>query len=578
MQGPITDVARLLLLVVFFGRQQHRSPQRYVRYWFVGWVFVLCSCSAWVGPERTPPLLHLQAATSFDFMLLAALVFLAALLSEEKLPRRVMLPGSVIGVINVAIINLSMFVAVPKVLLVLVIVCWQIEGLFLAHKLLPKNWVQRRSWTFGVCVVYGALMLVYVGLTSGRYLEDLAIAQVMLFTAVLYRKWEDRRSISRWAGTLGFAAWAAIFLLELTVGKKTNAGQLLYSFWNFPSYFVAFTMIRKVREGLEDEKEKLNDRYRELYEDFRLIYESHPYPMWISDGAGGDFVMANGAALEVYGYDIEEFKLMRMVDLELQPSEEEDGLYEELEAPEEGTLMRHRRKDGSAMWVNLVQRDLMYLGREARFMIARDITEQLKLDKELSYRAQHDVLTGLPNRQLLADRLTQCLRTCERDQRRAAILTIDVDHFKLINDTYGHLVGDECLQAVAERLKSKIRKVDTIARTGGEEFMAVVSGLNHVSDGEKVAEALLRVFDAPLNLSVGEVRVTVSIGMAIYPDDGMESDTLRSLSDEAVYRAKREGRNRAAYGYEVTARRNHAHGVLVATGAVAGPGAPAKPM
>ena len=579
MQGPITDVARLLLLVVFFGRQQHRSPHRYVRYWFVGWIFVLLSCSVWVGTETTPRLQHLQTSISFDMMLLAALIFLGALLSEEKLPVKIMLPGVMIGVINVAIINVSMFVTMPKLLLALVIVSWQIEGLYLAHRLLPRSWVQRRWWTFGICVVYGAMMLVYIRLTPAQYLEDLAIAEVLLVTAVLYHKWEDRRSISRWGGTLGFVAWAAIFLLELAVEKKAYTGQLLYSFWNFPSYFVAFTMIRKVREGLEDEKERLNDRYRQLYEDFRLIYETHPYPMWISDGAGGNFLMANGAALRAYGYDIGEFKRMRMADLELQLAEEEEGLYEGLEAPEEGTLMRHQRKDGSVMWVNVVQRELMYLGREARFVIARDITEQLKLDQELSFRAQHDVLTGLPNRQLLADRLTQCLRTCERDQRRAAILTIDVDHFKLINDTYGHLVGDECLQTVAERLKSKIRKVDTIARTGGEEFMAVVSGLNQVTDGEKVAEALLRVFDAPLVLSVGEVRVTVSIGMAIYPDDGMDADTLRSLSDEAVYRAKREGRNRAAYGHEVTARRNLTHGeIVVASAAAVGVGVLAKPM
>jgi diguanylate cyclase (GGDEF)-like protein len=122
---------------------------------------------------------------------------------------------------------------------------------------------------------------------------------------------------------------------------------------------------------------------------------------------------------------------------------------------------------------------------------------------------------------------------------------------------------------VAERLKSKIRKVDTIARTGGEEFMAVVGGLNNVADAEKVAEALLRVFDLPLALSIGEVGVTVSVGVAVYPDDGMEADVLRGLSDEAVYRAKREGRNRAAYGHEVRARRSYVHGEAAKYGVVA---------
>jgi diguanylate cyclase (GGDEF)-like protein/PAS domain S-box-containing protein len=562
MQGHVTDVARLLLMVIFFGRQQRTSPHKYVRCWFVGWIFVLLSCSAWVPEVTTPLLQSLQTSSSFDMMLLGTLAFLVALLSDDQLPRKLILPVVAIGVIDVAIINVSMFVTVPKLLMMLMILSWQIEGLFLAHKLLPKSWVHRRWLTFGICVIYGAVMLVYLALTSGKFLGDLTIAEVLLFTAVLYRKWEDRRSMARWAGTLGFIAWAAVFLLEPLIGKKAYTEGWLYSFWNFPSYFVAFTMMRKLREELEDDKERLAENYRELYDDFRVIYESHPYPMWISGGAGGEFLSANKAASQVYGYSGEEFRGMRMEDLE---SHEDPGAEEEyaaLELPAEGKLIRHRHKDGSVMWVNVVHRELMYLGQEARFTIARDITERLKLDQELSYKAQHDVLTGLPNRQLLKDRLAQCLRSCERDQRRAAILTIDVDHFKLINDTYGHLVGDECLQAVAERLQSKIRKMDTIARTGGEEFMAVVSGLNNMSDAEKVAEALLKVFDMPLALSIGELSVTVSVGVAVYPDDGMDADTLRGLSDEAVYRAKREGRNRIAYGYDVRARRSYVHGEI----------------
>ena len=141
---------------------------------------------------------------------------------------------------------------------------------------------------------------------------------------------------------------------------------------------------------------------------------------------------------------------------------------------------------------------------------------------------------------------------CRVEDRRAAVLTIDVDHFKLINDTYGHLVGDECLKEVAARLKSKIRKVDTIARTGGEEFTAVVCGLNKATDAEKVAASLMRVFEAPVELPFGALGVTVSVGVAVYPDDATDATTLRRLSDEAMYRAKRAGRNRAAYVAEKT--------------------------
>jgi diguanylate cyclase (GGDEF)-like protein/PAS domain S-box-containing protein len=326
----------------------------------------------------------------------------------------------------------------------------------------------------------------------------------------------------------------------------------LSQFWNFPKYFVGFSMILKVFEETADDKARMAETFRDLYEDFRLLYDTHPHPMWICDGPRGKFLTANEAASKEYGYTVAEFQGMRLSDLELPFDPEAEEVDSVLGEPAEGVRVRHRHKDGRVVWVNLVDREIVYLGQAARLLIGRNITERLKLDRELSFRAQHDVLTGLPNRQLLEERLEHCLQSCRVEDRRAAVLTIDVDHFKLINDTYGHLVGDECLKEVAARLKSKIRKVDTIARTGGEEFTAVVSGLNKASDAEKVAASLMRVFEAPVELPFGALGVTVSVGVAVYPDDATDATTLRRLSDEAMYRAKRAGRNRAAYVAEKT--------------------------
>jgi len=311
-------------------------------------------------------------------------------------------------------------------------------------------------------------------------------------------------------------------------------------------------MILKVFEETADDKARMAETFRDLYEDFRLLYDTHPHPMWICNESRGRFLTANEAATKEYGYSIAEFQAMSMAELEMPADQEVEDVDSVLGEPAEGVRVRHRHKDGRVVWVNMVEREIVYLGQQARLVIARNITERLKLDRELSFRAQHDVLTGLPNRQLLEERLEQCLQCCRVDERRAAVLTIDVDHFKLINDTYGHLVGDECLKEVAARLKSKIRKVDTIARTGGEEFTAVVSGLNKASDAEKVAASLMRVFEAPVELPFGALGVTVSVGVAVYPDDAMDATTLRRLSDEAMYRAKRAGRNRAAYSAEKT--------------------------
>ena len=442
--------------------------------------------------------------------------------------------------------------AIPRLMLAGGVLLAEGVAFSVAYMLLPKRWPRRRMLILTICMVYGTGLVAYVLLTPATNLDDAAVVQVLVCSAVLYAGSAGRRGVSGWAGTFGFAAWAGFYLLRMRANDPGWLQTGLSEFWNFPKYFVGFSMILKVFEETADDKARMAETFRDLYEDFRLLYDTHPHPMWICDSPKGQFLTANEAATKEYGYSKAEFQAMRMSELELPSDTEAEEVDSVLGEPAEGVRVRHRHKDGRVVWVNVVEREIVYLGQEARLVIARNITERLKLDRELSHRAQHDALTGLPNRQLLEERLEQSLQMCRVEDRRAAVLTIDVDHFKLINDTYGHLVGDECLKEVAARLKSKIRKVDTIARTGGEEFTAVVSGLNKATDAEKVAASLMRVFEAPVELQFGALGVTVSIGVAVYPDDATDATTLRRLSDEAMYRAKRAGRNRAAYTAEKT--------------------------
>jgi diguanylate cyclase (GGDEF)-like protein/PAS domain S-box-containing protein len=547
MQGQAVDLVLLLLLILFFGIQQRSRPQIYYRFWFVGWIFVFLGYAVWAVREVQPDLVHLQDAACFDFLLLGVLTFLTSLVAKAHQLQKAVLAGVAIGAANVLVINMQQFGSIPRVLLVLMTLLWQGQGFYLAYVLLPRRWPRRRALILTICVVYGTALVAYAGWTSASNLDNGAVVELLLCTAVLYGGSVGRRSPAGWVGTLGFTAWAAFYLINTQVGDSSEAQKLLYEFWNFPKYFVGFSMILRIVEDTADENARMAEKFRELSEDFQMIYDTHPHPMWICDGVTGEFLLANEAALQQYGYAMEELRGMRMAELESPMDGETEDVEDVLTAPTEGTRVQHQHRDGRVVWVNIVEREIMYLGQEARFVIASNITERLKLDRELSFRAQHDALTGLPNRQLLADRLEQCLKASEREQKRAALLTIDVDHFKLINDTYGHLVGDECLKQVAARLKSKIRKVDTIARTGGEEFTAIVSGLSKAADAEKVAASLLRVFEEPLEVAIGALGVTVSIGVAVFPDDATDAQMLRQRSDEAMYRAKRAGRNRAGY-------------------------------
>ena len=173
----------------------------------------------------------------------------------------------------------------------------------------------------------------------------------------------------------------------------------------------------------------------------------------------------------------------------------------------------------------------------------RDITARRRAEERIEYQAYHDSLTGLPNRLLLMDRLTQALVHAHRHQRRLAVLFLDLDHFKLVNDTLGHAGGDRLLRSVAERLSACVRADDTVARVGGDEFMVLFADLQRSDHAPRMAEKVLEALEHPFAIEGEAIYVTASIGVALYPEDGDESGTLMRNADTAMYRAKELGRN-----------------------------------
>jgi len=171
----------------------------------------------------------------------------------------------------------------------------------------------------------------------------------------------------------------------------------------------------------------------------------------------------------------------------------------------------------------------------------RDITKRALLEEKLEYQATHDVLTGLPNRVILNDRLRMAIAKCSREKTLFGVLFFDLDRFKLINDSLSHAKGDKILQEVSRRLADVIRGSDTLARLGGDEFVAVVTSLGDELNIGKVAQKLLDVLRQPLKINDMEILVTSSIGIAIYPRDGDTIDSLLSNADTAMYRSKELG-------------------------------------
>jgi diguanylate cyclase (GGDEF)-like protein len=175
--------------------------------------------------------------------------------------------------------------------------------------------------------------------------------------------------------------------------------------------------------------------------------------------------------------------------------------------------------------------------------MGRDITERKKNEEEIQQLAYYDTLTRLPNRALLYDRMSQAIALANRHSKYVGVLFLDLDRFKVINDTLGHVAGDRLLKKVAERLSSIVRESDTVSRLGGDEFIVILSSLEHDEDITKAAEKILAVFSEAIMIENREIYTSASMGIAVFPNDGTDINVLLKNADTAMYQAKGQGRN-----------------------------------
>jgi len=204
------------------------------------------------------------------------------------------------------------------------------------------------------------------------------------------------------------------------------------------------------------------------------------------------------------------------------------------------------RIDGAPAWVlaNAMLREPKGDGIEVLEGTVIDITQRKNAERQIVHQAYHDALTGLPNRMLFYDRLTQALSLARRDERGLAVLFLDLDQFKLVNDTLGHAAGDRLLVEIARRLQNSVRDSDTVARVGGDEFTLLLRNIDDGADAARAAQKVLEAVARPAEIDGQRLYLTTSIGISTYPADGEEAEALLTNADIAMYRAKELGRSR----------------------------------
>jgi diguanylate cyclase (GGDEF)-like protein/PAS domain S-box-containing protein len=300
------------------------------------------------------------------------------------------------------------------------------------------------------------------------------------------------------------------------------------------------------------ERREAEQRLRESEERFRALFERSPDGVVLIDPHDLEvtwrIVDCNAEFCRMNGYERHEL-IGRSIDIvHDRPMMAHEG-PQWLEWISRTTVRRgdgkHRHKDGSTFLIESSSSLVTVGGRELILGIDRDVTERRRdearlqcLTQQLEYEAHHDTLTHLPNRALFEDRLEVALNACRRNGDALGVMFLDLDRFKQVNDTLGHHMGDELLKTVAVRLRAALRRSDTLSRRGGDEFTLVLPGLKDAAGAARVAQKLLDTFREPFQIAEQELYVSASIGVSLYPRDGIDAETLQRHADVAMYRAK----------------------------------------
>lgn len=292
-------------------------------------------------------------------------------------------------------------------------------------------------------------------------------------------------------------------------------------------------------------RKQREDSFLQKAERYRAVMQQNTECIFLTDVETRVILEANHAMQRLLGYKLEEIPGLSLYDL-VEP-EKEDIYHAIQKVLEERAYFigerRFLRKDGRAIDMEICANLITYRNQKVLCVAARDISLRKLAEKQLAYTATHDPLTGLSNRLLFYDRIAQELARARRRGQKLALLYIDLDRFKQINDTLGHGMGDKILKSAGDRIKEISACGDTLARVGGDEYMCILPDVHDAGDALQKADKILHEIRKPFDVDGHQLLISASIGISLYPADGTNYDVLIKAADRALYFAKDQGRD-----------------------------------
>lgn len=363
------------------------------------------------------------------------------------------------------------------------------------------------------------------------------------------------------SGTITTAASIlSIIILKLTSETQSDIYSFFYTLMPLiiTSIFVLLYELRnnKARELLEEKNRYLEHKVEAKTQEIKelaIMVDKSNIELYIVDFQTDHYLYVNQGGLNALGYTLEELLQMSIYDINPLLTVEMVQKMKNLskKTPNIMNIAQHQRKDGSVYGVQSFIHPIKHHGRDAYVIYDINLSDQqkaqdelLRQKEELMVHAHYDILTGLPNRILFHDRLSQAIAKSKRSKKMLALLFIDLDHFKEINDSLGHDAGDKVLIQIASRFKSLLRAEDTISRLGGDEFTVIIENLDSKESASILAQKLIDNAQKPIIIDGYKLFVTCSIGISIYPKHADEDKSLIKNADSAMYEAKEAGKNR----------------------------------